>query len=323
MRRTFLKASAACGMQLMLGTAYSQAVSGKPMEWVVGFAAGGGSDAVARSVAEAWSQPLQRNIVVVNKPGAGTNIAADYAARSRDYGNLVFTADFATLASNPHLFPKLTYNAEEDFVPIGLLARFPMLLVVNNALPVSNFQEFKAWAQANPDKLSFGTPGLGTPDHLATELLSQEMGLKMTHVPYRGAGPAMLDVIGGQIPFMLVDSAAGLPHIHPGKVRAIGVASTQRLQSLPQTPTLIEQGVANFEVFAWQGLVAPKGTDETTIQMWSTALQNTLKTPAMQARFEALALEALPSTPEQMRTFWLSEKTRWGEVIRAANIQLD
>ena len=122
---------------------------------------------------------------------------------------------------------------------------------------------------------------------------------------------------------MLVDSAAGLPHINAGKVRAIGVASAQRLKSLPRTPTLIEQGVAGFEAFAWQGLVAPRGTDDATIQMWSRTLQETLKTPAVQARFEALALETLPSTPEQMREFWLSEKKRWGEVIKTAGIKLD
>ena len=323
MRRTFLKAGAAIGAQCLLGLAQAQTPSGKPMEWVVGFAAGGGSDAVARGVAEAWAKQINRNIVVINKPGAGTNIAAEYVARSRDYGNVVFTADFATLAANPHLFPKLSYIAQDDFVPISLLARFPLLLVVNKQLPIQNFQDFKTWAKATPDKLSYGSPGLGTPHHLATELLAQQMGVKMTHAPYRGAGPAMLDIIGGQLPFMLVDSAAGMPHITTGKVRAIGVASAQRLKSLPQVPTLIEQGVTGFEAYAWQGLVAPKGTDDATVQMWSKTVQETLKSPVVQARFEALALEPLPSSPERMREFWLSEKQRWGEVIKTAGIKLD
>lgn len=323
MRRTFLKAGVAFGTQCLLGTSQAQTTSGKPMEWVVGFAAGGGSDAVARGVAEAWTKLIKRNIVVINKPGAGTNIAAEYVARSHDYGNVVFTADFATLAANPHLFPKLGYNAQEDFVPISLLARFPLLLVVNKQLPIQNFQDFKAWAKANPEKLSYGTPGLGTPHHLATELMAQQMGVKMIHAPYRGAGPAMLDIIGGQLPFMLVDSAAGMPHITSGKVRAIGVASAQRLKSLPQVPTLIEQGLPGFEAYAWQGLVAPKGTDDATVQMWSKTVQETLKSPAVQARFEALGLEPLPSSPERMREFWLSEKQRWGQVIKTAGIKLD
>lgn len=323
MRRTFLKAGAACGAQLMLGTAHAQPAPGKPLEWVIGMAAGGGSDAVARSVAEAWAKPIHRNIVVINKPGAGTNIAAEYAARSRDYGNIIFTADFATLAANPHLFPKLGYNAEQDFVPVSMLVRFPLLLVVGNQSPIHNFQEFKTWAKANPDKLTYGTPGLGTPHHLATELLAQQMGVKMTHAPYRGGGPAMLDIIGGQIPFMLVDSATGIPHITAGKARAIGVASAQRLKSLPQVPTLIEQGVTGFEAFAWQGVVAPKGTDDATVQMWSRTLQETLKAPSVQARFDALALEPMPSSPEQMREFWVAEKRRWGQIIKTAGIKLD
>lgn len=323
MRRTFLKAGTACGVQMLLGGAHAQPAAGKPMEWVVGFASGGGSDAVARGVAETWARQIKRSIVVINKPGAGTNIAAEYVARSRDYGNIVFTADFATLAANPYLFPRLAYNAERDFVPIGLLARFPLLLVVGKQLPIHDFQEFAAWARANPDRLSYGSPGLGTPHHLAMELLAQQMGVKMTHAPYRGAGPAMLDIIGGQLPFMLVDSAAGMPHIAAGKVRAIGVASAQCLKSLPQVPTLIEQGVAGFEAFAWQGLVAPRGTDEATVQLWSGTLQQALNTPAVQARFDALALEPLPSTPERMREFWLAERQRWGQVIKTAGIRLD
>ena len=226
MRRDLLMAGLAHGGQRALGgrAALAQG-SDKPIEWVVGLAAGGGSDAVARTVAEAMGKSLGRTIIVTNKPGAGTNIAAEYVARSRDLGNIVFTADFATLAANPHLFSKLSYNAEKDFVPIGLLARFPLFLVVNNQLPVHNFKEFLAWARANPGQLNYASPGLGSPHHLATELLAQRVGLKMSHVPYRGAAPAIVDVIGGQVPFMLVDSAAGASHIAAGKVRVIGVAS--------------------------------------------------------------------------------------------------
>lgn len=324
MRRNLLKAALAMGVQLALGSGAALAQSSdKPIEWVVGFAAGGGSDAVARTVAEALGKSLGRTIIVTNKPGAGTNIAAEYAARSRDLGNIVFTGDFATLAANPHLFSKLSYNAEKDFVPVGLLARFPLFLVVNNDLPVRNFKEFLAWAKAHPGQLNYGSPGLGTPHHLATELLAQRVGLKMTHVPYRGAAPAMLDVIGGQIPFMLVDSAAATSHIAAGKVRAIGVASPERLKAYPQMPTLAEQGVNDFEAYAWQGLVAPSGTAPETVDAWSKALQAALKSPAVLARFEALALEPLPGTPAQMLDYWRSERTKWGQVIQSGGIKLD
>ena len=322
-RRQALQAVLATGAWPLTGMGAASAQPGKPIEWVVGFAAGGGSDAVARGVAEVWGKALGRTVVVMNKPGAGTNIAAEYAARTRELGSLVFTADFATLAANPHLFRKLAYNAEKDFVPIGLLARFPLFLVVGNQLPVHNFQEFTAWAKAQTGAISYGSPGLGSPHHLATELLSQRMGVKMTHVPYRGAGPALIDVIGGQIPFMLADSAAAAQHIAGGKVRAIAVASAQRLKSHPDVATLAEQGVRDFEAHAWQGLVAPAGTDDATVQAWAAALQQALRSPAVQARFEALSLEPLPGTPAQMRDYWRSESRRWGQVIESAGIRLD
>ena len=155
------------------------------------------------------------------------------------------------------------------------------------------------------------------------ELLRERTGLKRQHVPYRGAAPAVQDLIGGRVPFALMDSASVQQHLLSGKLRGIGVASPARLKTMADIPTLAEQGLSGFEAYAWQGLVAPRGTDEATIQMWSRTLQETLKTPAVQARFESLALEPLPSTPEQMREFWLSEKKRWGEVIKTAGIKLD
>lgn len=323
LRRQALKAALAIGAPPLLGMGTAHAQTGKPVEWVVGFAAGGGSDVVARTVGESFGKALGRTVVVMNKPGAGTNIAAEYAARTRELGSLVFTADFATLAANPHLFRKLAYNAEKDFVPIGLLARFPLFLVVGNQLPVHNLQEFTQWVKAQPGPVSYGSPGLGTPHHLATELLSQRLGVKMSHVPYRGAGPALIDVIGGQIPFMLADSAAAAQHIAAGKLRVIGVASAERLKSHPGVPTLAEQGVKDFEAHAWQGLVAPAGTDDATVQAWSVALQQALRSPAVLARFEALSLEPLPGTPAQMRDYWRSESRRWGQVIESAGIRLD
>ncbi|MGJ7496514.1 Bug family tripartite tricarboxylate transporter substrate binding protein [Variovorax sp. RT4R15] len=324
MRRNLLKAGLALGVQLALGGGAALAQgSDKPIEWVVGFAAGGGSDAVARSVAEAMGKSLGRGIIVTNKPGAGTNIAAEYAAHSRDLGNIVFTADFATLAANPHLFSKLAYNAEKDFVPVGLLARFPLFLAVNNQLPVQNFKDFLAWAKANPTQLNYASPGLGTPHHLATELLAQRLGLKMSHVPYRGGAPAILDVIGGQVPFMLIDSASVVQHMAAGKVRVIGVANAQRLKGYPQIPTLAEQGVSDFEAYAWQGLVAPTGTASETVNTWSQALQTALKSPAVLARFDALALEPLPGTPAQMLAYWRSERSKWGQLIQSVGIKLD
>jgi tripartite-type tricarboxylate transporter receptor subunit TctC len=322
MRRKFLQAGLAMAVQLALGAGMAQAQD-KPIEWVVGFVAGGGSDAVARTVAEAMGKTLNRSVIVNNKPGAGTNIAAEYVAHTRDVNNVMFTADFATLAANPWLFSKLNYNAERDFVPVGLLARFPLFLVVNNNVPVNNFREFLAWAKAQGGPINYATPGLGTPHHLATELLAQRVGLKVTHVPYKGGAAAIVDVIGGQVPFMLVDSGSVVQHIAAGKVRVIAVANRERLKGYPQVPTLVEQGVAGYEAYAWQGLVAPKGTSADVVQQWAQALQAALKSPAVLSRFDALALEPLPGTPAQMQEFWMSEREKWRQVIQNVGIKID
>jgi tripartite-type tricarboxylate transporter receptor subunit TctC len=299
------------------------AQSDKPIEWVLGYAAGGGSDLVARTVAEQMSKTLGRSIVVNNKPGAATNIAAEYVARSKDYGNIVFTADFATLAANPALFAKLGYNAEKDFEPVGLLARFPLLLVVNPSHPARNFKEFVAWAQAQPQGVNYASAGAGSPHHLATELLRERTGLKFTHVPYRGAGPAVQDLLGGQVPFGLIDTAAVQQHVASGKLRALGVASPARLKIFPEIPTLAEQGVKGYEAYAWQGLVVPTGTPPAFIDKLNAALMAALSATPVKARFQVLGLEPLPGTPAQMATYAKHERERWGELIRANHIKLD
>ena len=303
--------------------AAAQAQDSKPLEWVVGYAAGGGSDTVARTVAEAMGKALGRSIVVSNKPGAATNIAADHVAKSKDFGNIMLTADFATLAANPSLFARLPYDAERDFVPVGLLARFPMILVVNPALPVRSYKDFLAWARANPDALNYASAGPGSPHHLAGELLRERTGLKMQHVPYRGAAPAVQDLIGGQVPFALMDSASVQQHLLSGKLRAIGVASPARLKTMADIPTLAEQGLSGFEAYAWQGLVVPTGTPPETVAQLHRALQQALDTTMVKARFQTLALEALPGTPKQMADYARLERERWGRLIAANNIRLD
>ncbi|HEV8690683.1 MAG TPA: tripartite tricarboxylate transporter substrate binding protein [Ideonella sp.] len=302
----------------------SHAQSDKPIEWVVGYAAGGGSDVVARTVAEQMTQALGgRAIIVNNKPGAATNIAADYAAKSKDIGHVMLTADFATLAANPSLFAKLPYNAEKDFTPVGLLARFPLLLVVGPQVPAKTFKEFLAWAKANPEGVNYASAGAGSPHHLATELLRERTGLKLQHVPYRGAAPAVQDLIGGQVPFALIDSASVQQHITSGKLRALGVASAKRLATFPEIPTLAEQGLPGFEAYAWQGLVVPSATPAPVVASLAKALQTALNSTPVKARFQTLSLEALPGTPEQMAAYARSERERWGQLIRAHGIKLD
>ena len=320
-RRLLALAMAAAPFALLPSVTLAQ--SDKPIEWVVGYAAGGGSDAVARTVAEAMSKSLGRNIIVNNKPGAATNIATDYVAKSKDFGNIMLTADFATLAANPTLFSKLPYDPVKDFASIGLLARFPLILVVSPQVPAKDFKEFVAWVKSQPDGVSYASAGAGSPHHLATELLRERTGLKLQHVPYRGAALAVQDLMGGQIPFGLMDSASVQQHIASGKLRAIGVASPARIKTLGDIPTLAEQGLTGYEAFAWQGLVVPTGTSPDIVAKLSKALQEALDSTPVKARFQTLSLEALPGTPQQMAAYAAAERERWGKLIKANNIRLD
>ncbi|MFE1570198.1 Bug family tripartite tricarboxylate transporter substrate binding protein [Comamonas odontotermitis] len=294
-----------------------------PIEWVVPYAAGGGSDVVARVVAEPMAKALGQSIIIINKPGAATNIGADYAARAKPDGYTVLTGDTGTLAANPYLYKKLSYSAEKDFSSVGLLVRFPMILVVNPKLPVKNLQEFEAWAKAQSGGVSYATPGAGSPHHLATEIFRERAHLNLVHVPYKGAAPAVQDVMGGQVPFMFVDSVTGYQNIQAGKLRAIGIATPKRSKVFPDIPTLDEQGVKGYEAYAWQGVVVPKATPADRTELLSKQLQATLKEPAVTKRLEEMGLEVTPSNSVDMDKFLAAERAKLGPVIKSNNIQLD
>jgi tripartite-type tricarboxylate transporter receptor subunit TctC len=294
-----------------------------PVEWVVPYAAGGGSDVVARVIASEMTKTLGQPIIINNKPGAGTNIGAAYAAKAKADGQLVLTADTATLSTNQFLYTKPGYNAEQDFAPVGLIARFPMILVVNPQVPAKNLQEFLAWAKGQSSPAAYASPGAGSPHHLATELFADGAKLNLLHAPYKGAAPAVQDVIGGQVPFMFVDTAAGGSHIRAGKLRAIGVASLKRVQGFDSIPTLNEQGMAGFEAYAWQGMVAPARTPPAVIDTLNKDLNKAIGTEAVKARFQALGLEAIPGSPAEMAAYAKTEREKWGKLIKAKSISLD
>lgn len=293
------------------------------IEWVVPYAAGGGSDVVARVIAAEMTKSLGQPLIINNKPGAGTNIGAAYAAKAKPDGHVVLTADTATLAANQFLYSKPGYNAEQDFVPVGLIARFPMILVVNPQVPAKDLKEFVAWAKAQPNPVAFGTPGAGSPHHLATELFSDATGLKLTHAPYKGAAPAVQDVLAGLVPFMIVDTAVGGSHIRAGKLKAIGVASLKRVAGFDTIPTLDEQGLKGFEAYAWQGMVAPANTPAAAVATLNKALVAAVRSDAAKARFQTLGLEAIPGTPAEMGAYAKREREKWGTVIKAKAIKLD
>ena len=317
-RRSFVISSL-----LMPLVTWADAYPSKPIEWVVPYAACGGTDVVARVLSEPMGKALGQSIIVVNKPGAATNIGADAVARAKPDGYTILTGDTGTLAANPYLYKKLSYSAEKDFAPVGLLVRFPMLLVVNSQLPVNNYAEFVEWAKQQTKGVSYGTPGAGSPHHLAIELLRSQSGLNFVHIPYRGSAPAVQDVVAGQLPFMFVDTAAGIQHVQGGKIRAIAVASPARLPTLPDVPTLDEQGLKGFEAYAWQGIVAPAATPKERVAKLSDALQSALKQADIVAKLEGMALEVTPSTAEEMDAYASAERNKWRRVIEESQITLD
>jgi tripartite-type tricarboxylate transporter receptor subunit TctC len=318
-RRTLLGAA----LVALLGPLAARAQNGKTIEWVVGMAPGGGSDAVARTVAEAMGKSLGQTIIVNNKPGAATNIAADYVAKSRDVNNVLLTGDFATLAANPWLYAKLPYSAEKDLGSVGMLVRFPLIVVVAPNHPARSFQDLVAWIKAQPAPVSFGSPGAGTPHHLATEALLRKLGLSGQHVPYRGVAPALQDIAGGQLPFMLAESAGAMPLITGSRVRALAVCTAQRMQVLAEVPTLQEQGVPGFEAFAWQGVSVPAGASPEAVARYNKALVAALRSTEVKARFQALGVEPMPSSPEEMSRFARTERERWGGIIKELQLKLD
>ena len=321
--KPFQLALAAFSVSLGFSCAWAQNFPQHPIEWVVPYAPGGGTDTVARALAQAMGAPLGQSIVINNKPGAATNIGAEYVAHAKPDGHVIMSADTGTLAANPFIYSKLNYSAEKDLASVGLTVRFPMILVVHPNVPAKNMKEFLAWAKAQPNGVSYATPGAGSPHHLATELFREMAALNLSHVPYRGAAPAVQDVVAGLVPMMFVDTASGYQFITTGKLRPIGVASAKRVKNFETIPTLAEQGLKNFEAYAWQGLVAPAGTPDEVIQTLNKALQAALNTTEVKARLQVLGLEVIPSSPKQMADYAAKERAKWGAVIKASGIKAD
>ena len=323
-RRTLLSALAATAAST--ATPWAQAQADFPnqlIRWVVPYPAGGGTDVLARTVAEAMRQTLGQQIVVDNRPGASTNIGAQAVATAKADGYTIMSADNAVLAFNEHLFSKLPFSPEKDFTYVGGISRFPLALVVHPSFEAKTMKEFLDYVRANPGKINYASPGNGSPHHLAMEMFKNRTKTFLTHIPYRGAAPAMQDVMAGQVPCMFLDLASGLPVIQSGKVRALAIGSAKRVPPLPDLPTLAEVGVPNTEVFAFQGILGPKGLPANVTQRLNADLNKALGNPAVVKRMQDFGMEALPGTPEQFHKLARAEAKRWGEIIKAAGVKLD
>ncbi len=287
---------------------------------VVPFAPGGGTDIVGRLWADSLASALGATIVVDNRPGGGSTLGTAIVARATPdgYTALLNTVD---LAASPSLFKKLPYDPLRDFAPVSLVAEQPNLMVVHPSLPAKTVKEFSAYVQANPGKLTYGSSGVGTVTHLATELLLMGMQRSMIHVPYKGIGPAVTAMLGNETTMLVSTFASALPHVKTGRLRALGVTSLSRASLLPDVPTVAEAGVPGYEFTVWYGLVVPAGTPRDIVARLNKDTVAQLNSTAVQQRFEAQGLNVIPSTTTHYVSKLKSETEKWATAAKAAKIQ--
>jgi tripartite-type tricarboxylate transporter receptor subunit TctC len=306
-----------------LSLAQSANYPSKTIRWVVPYPAGGGSDFLARTIGNQLSTQISQTIVVDNKPGGNTALAAAEVARSTTDGYTILSADNGTMVFNTALYSKLTYNPEKDLVPVTLMGKFPMILVVGPSSDAKDAKDFIAQAKAKPGSVNFGSAGAGSPHHLAMELLKVNAGLHMVHIPYKGAAPSLADLAGGQIPAMMVDLAAGAGFIKGGKIRALAVANPTRLPQLPDVPTFSELGFKNIEASAQVGIVAPAGTSPEVVNTLQRQVAMAINQPAIRQKLIDFGIEPVASTPQQYADLIKSETVRWHKLIKQQSISLD
>ena len=294
----------------------------RPVTLVVGYAAGGATDIVARLVAKALTEELGQTIVVENKTGANSNIGAEIVSRAAPDGYTLYVGSIANTI-NRTLYSQLNYDFVKDFKPIGLLATIPNILVVSPKVPIKSVQEYIAYAKKNPGKLTCASSGSGSSIHLSCELFKMRTGTDILHVPYRGSGPAVADLLGGQVDSMFDNLPSSLPHVQAGKLRAIGVSSPERLPAVPDVPTLAESGLAGFDVESWFGLMAPAGTPQAVVDRLNQAMNKALANPALQASYKQSGFYAPqpPNTQESFARMIASEIDKWGAVVKSADIK--
>jgi tripartite-type tricarboxylate transporter receptor subunit TctC len=320
-RRSFLgTAGGAAFAGLLPAAAFAQAWPAKPLRFVVPFAPGGSSEIVARSTAGELSKTLGQSVFVDNKPGASGNIAMAEVARADDQ-HTVILGHIGTLAVNPYMYDKLPYDPNRDFKPVSLLAKVPSLYVVNPNLPVKNLQEFVALAKRQPGKLNYGSAGNGSAGHLAMEYLKMVTGTFLLHIPYKGTGPQLTDLLAGRLDAASVGASAILQHIKAGKLRCIATGSTQRLPQLPDVPTVAEQGYPGFEMTQWYGMLAPASMAQANIDKLAAETQKAVRSQASLDRLNQDAAQAVGGTPAQFAQFIAAEQKRWKQVVERAKIK--
>jgi len=309
-----LAASLCCAAQ-------AQSWPTKPIRLLVPFAPGGTSSIVARSIGAEMEKGLGQPIIIDNRPGGGGNVAMQEAARSDPDGYTLIIGHIGSLAVNPFMFDKLPFDTNADFAPVSLLAKVPSIFVVHADVPAKDLREFVALAKSQPGKLNYGSAGNGSAGHLAMEYLKLVAGIDIVHVPYKGTGPNLIDLVAGRTQATAAGTPPLLPQVKAGKLRVIAVGAPRRLPILPEVGTVAEQGYPGFETTQWYGLNAPAKVPAAIIKRLSEEAAKAARNPSVAERFKVDDAEAVGSTPEEYADFIASEQKRWGEVVRKANIK--
>jgi tripartite-type tricarboxylate transporter receptor subunit TctC len=324
MKITLMRA-AACLALFGSAFAHAQTYPTKTITMIVPFAAGGPTDTVARLVAQSMGNKLKQQIIIENVGGAGGTIAAARVAKAAPDGYTLLLHHIGH-STAPSLYRKLPYNAIDSFEPVGLVTDVPMTIVARKDFPARDFKEFLAYIKTNKDKVTYANAGVGSASHLCGMLFMTAIGTDLTTVPYKGTGPAMNDLLGGQVDFMCDQTTNTTSQIKSGKVKVYGVTTKSRLPNMPEVPTLNEAGLPGFEVAVWHALYAPKGTPKPVVDTLASALQTALKDPNVKQRFADLGTEPVAESrahPEALRTYLKSEIERWSPIIKKAGVYAD
>ena len=295
----------------------------RPITLIIGFAPGGPSDVMARILSRRMEEILKQPLVIENRTGAGGGIAATAVARAAPDGHTLLLATGSSLAINLSLYKNLGYDPEKDFEPISLVGVQTNVLYAHPSLPANTLAEFVAYAKANPGKMSFGSGGIGTPAHLAGELLKMKAGIDYTHVPFRGTGPTLQSVIGGHVPTAFNPPAPLLPLLQSGAIKAIAITTLARTPALPGTPTIAESGYPGFDAATWHAVVAPAALPKDVAAKLHQAFHETLIDPAIRKAFADQGVDVVNGTPEELRAYIKSEIPKWAEVVKASGAKVD
>ena len=320
-RRALLAAALASGL-LASPFALAQGWPTKPIRVIVNFPPGGAADQLARAIGQPLSESLGQPVVVENRGGANGNIGGEAVAKSAPDGYTLLMSSGGMVSVNPHLYPKMAFDPARDLVPVAAAARVAVYLMAKPSLPPANVRDFIQYVKANPGKLSFGSPGNGSSPHLAAEMMKSQAGLFAVHVPYRGAAPALQDLLAGQIDFYF-DPGIGLQHAKTGRLKLLAVGSMKRSPLFPDVPTLHEVGLKNFDADTVFGFYAPAGTPADVISKLNTEINKVLRTKALQDRIVALGGEALPISPAEFGAKAMEDSKRFGAIIRERKIAAD